>query len=171
MSGSFLTNAKAVTTSAQPEPVEGPARTSAVTQCWICRYNPALCGRNARKGGGPGGPAWGRRDERRLMRRSIHSLGPPDTAFHLALSAALRGEEGAPRADRLPLAFGPWTDASRKPPSPDPPTPGNVQGPVPRSRTGQIWCGGGVFCNLFGGLCLRRKFVGVRLCGLILDIA
>lgn len=96
------------------------------------------------QGGGPGGPAWGRRDERRLMRRSIHSLGPPDTAFHLALSAALRGEEGAPRADRLPLRFGPWTDASRKPPSPDPPTPGNVQGPVPRSRTGQIWCGGGV---------------------------
>lgn len=43
------------------------------------------------QGGGPGGPAWGRRDERRLMRRSIHSLGPPDTAFHLALSAAYHG--------------------------------------------------------------------------------
>lgn len=135
---------------AQPEPVEGPARTSAVTQCWICRYNPALCGRNARKGAGrvirpgaggmSGGSCGGRFTA--SLRQTLPSI--------LRFRRHCTGEEGAPRADRLPLAFGPWTDASRKPPSPDPPTPGICERPVPRSRTGQIWCGGGVVNNLFG---------------------
>lgn len=83
------------------------------------------------QGGGPGGPAW-------AGGMSGGSCGGRFTAsLRQTLPSILRfrrhcaGEEGAPRADRLPLAFGPWTEASRKPPSPDPPTPGIYGGPVP----------------------------------------